>query len=259
VKERRKPDRPWQNGEIGGGLPTQTNLPRKRRSGSTCRWKAPGIGETELLDGRVVKVVLAVFAGSASVVLAEGGDVGVRGHSSAPPGSTRPVWSGTARRSPTLRAPRGDGAGFIVSEWAEAEAARRQACPQPGLDRRKTVWRRTGEPDLGRGGTLRLVRRKPRARKSSVPRVLVSRVGCRGRSRSTLSTTSRGAARQAETAWGSTERKLSPDEGRDITLRAKRVRGAPRERNWEREALRSVARSRSRPTEGVLGSRRHRP
>jgi len=38
VKERRKPARPWQSGEYGGGLSTYRKWQaRKRLSGSTCR------------------------------------------------------------------------------------------------------------------------------------------------------------------------------------------------------------------------------
>jgi hypothetical protein len=63
--------------------------------------------------------------------------------------------------------------------------ARRQARAQPGSDCRKTVRRRTGRTRLlrkgERGSILRSTERKLRARKSSGPRVLVSRVGCRSR------------------------------------------------------------------------------
>jgi hypothetical protein len=63
--------------------------------------------------------------------------------------------------------------------------ARRQARAQPGSDCRKTVQRRTEEPDntarWRRGSILRSVQRKLRARKSSGLRVLVSSVGCRSR------------------------------------------------------------------------------
>ena len=215
MKERRKPDRPWQSGEIGGGLPHQTNHPRKRGSGSTRRWKAPGIGAAGLLDGRAVKAVLAVVEGSASRRAHGSGDVGVRDRSPAPSGPKKPGWRGIALRSPTRRPPRGGGAGFIVGEWVEAEAVRRQAHPQPGPDHRKAVWRRTGEPDFGRGSTLRSVRRKLRARKSSGSRVLVSKVGCRGR-REASCPRRRGESRGEPRRSGIvTKRQLSRDDGRD--------------------------------------------
>jgi hypothetical protein len=41
VKKRRKPARPWQSGEYGGGLSTYRKWgARKRSPGSICRWKA---------------------------------------------------------------------------------------------------------------------------------------------------------------------------------------------------------------------------
>jgi hypothetical protein len=70
--------------------PIPNQLPRKRCSGSTRRWKAPGIGAAALLDGRAVKAVLAVVGGSAQCRARGDGDVGVRGRSPAPSGPTRP-------------------------------------------------------------------------------------------------------------------------------------------------------------------------
>lgn len=59
VKERRKPDRRWQNRETGGGFPQTSRVARANRFGSTCRGKALRIGKVGLLDGRAAEAVLA--------------------------------------------------------------------------------------------------------------------------------------------------------------------------------------------------------
>jgi hypothetical protein len=151
---------------------------RKRPRGCTCRWKAPRIGEAALLDGRTVEAILAIGradrrrAGSAL-----GGDRG-RQRSLASVirvEKARATWdskgSPTRRRLPPGRRRRGS-----CARVDRSRKARRQACLGRGLDRRKTVGRcrddLRGSP-LG-DKALWSTRRKPRARKSSVPRVLVS-------------------------------------------------------------------------------------
>jgi len=49
VKERRKPNRRWQNREIGGGFPQNGRVAEAALLGSTCRWKALWVGEAASL------------------------------------------------------------------------------------------------------------------------------------------------------------------------------------------------------------------
>ena len=62
--------------------------------------------------------------------------------------------------------------------------------------------------------------RKPRARKSSDPRVLVSLVGCRSRGEASCSSATRGAARQTERRRDSTGRHPSPSTGAGHSMRS---------------------------------------
>lgn len=59
VKERRKPDRRWQNRETGGGFPQTSRIARASRFGSTCRGKALRIGKVVLFDEGAAEAVLA--------------------------------------------------------------------------------------------------------------------------------------------------------------------------------------------------------
>lgn len=54
AKERRKPARG------GKAVRTVAGSPRESVKGSTCRWKAPRIGEAALVDARAVEAVLAL-------------------------------------------------------------------------------------------------------------------------------------------------------------------------------------------------------
>jgi hypothetical protein len=59
VKERRKPDRRWQNRETGGGFPQTSRIAQASRFGNTCRGKALRIGKVVLLDEGAAEAVLA--------------------------------------------------------------------------------------------------------------------------------------------------------------------------------------------------------
>jgi len=133
VKERRKPDRPWQSGETGGGLPNQTNLPRKRGSGSTRRWKAPGVAAAGLLDGRAAKAVLAAIEGSASRRARGGGDVGVRGHLPAPSGPIRLGWRGTAMSVPDAATSERRRRGFHRERMGRSWSGAPSSAPSAGV------------------------------------------------------------------------------------------------------------------------------
>jgi len=184
VKERRKPDRRWQNREIGGGFPQTSRVAKASRLGSTCRGKALRIGKVVLFDeGRRKRSWFLVSTRGENSGRLRGATGSVRGRTSA----SRMVENAKPRWRRQKAVP-----GSALAERRTEPCtdrpkleARRQARAQPGSDCRKTVRRRKEEPDpfarRGRGSILRSAQRKLRARKSSGPRVLVSRVGCRGR------------------------------------------------------------------------------
>jgi hypothetical protein len=59
VKERRKPDRRWQNRETGGGFPQTSRIAQATRFGNICRGKALRIGKVVLFDEGAAEAVLA--------------------------------------------------------------------------------------------------------------------------------------------------------------------------------------------------------
>lgn len=58
VKERRKPDRRWQNRETGGGFPQTSRVAQASRFGNTCRGKALRIGKVVPFDEGAAEAVL---------------------------------------------------------------------------------------------------------------------------------------------------------------------------------------------------------
>jgi hypothetical protein len=60
VKERRKPDRRWQNREIGGGLPPNQKDRESDLLGSTCRGKALWVGKVVLIDEGAAEAILVL-------------------------------------------------------------------------------------------------------------------------------------------------------------------------------------------------------
>jgi len=187
VKERRKPDRRWQNREIGGGFPQTSWVARASRLGSTCRGKALRIGKVVLFDEGAAEAVLVPrkypgrklreAAGRdrerqrSDVSLAHGRK---RQAEVAPP-------EGGARICPRREANR------AVYGSAEAGGAPSSARPagvglsQGGPASHGRTRHLPLSSERRRGSILRSAQRKLRARKSNGPRVLVSRVGCRGR------------------------------------------------------------------------------
>lgn len=184
VKERRKPDRRWQNRETGGGFPQTSRVAQASRFGNTCRGKALRIGKVVPFDEGAAEAVLVPrkCPGSSTP---EG--YGAR-QGASEVGRQPRAWPKKPRRGGTARGGarihQAERRGEPCTDRPKLEACR-QARAQPGSDCRKAVWRRTEEPDPSargrRGSILRSVQRKLRARKSNGLRVLVSTVGCRGR------------------------------------------------------------------------------
>lgn len=58
AKERRKPDRRWQNREIGGGFPTNRKDRENDLPGNICRRKALWVGKAVLFDEGAVEAIL---------------------------------------------------------------------------------------------------------------------------------------------------------------------------------------------------------
>jgi len=149
VKERRKPDRRWQNREIGGGFPQTSRVAKASRLGSTCRGKALRIGKVVLFDeGRRKRSWFLVSTRGENSGRLRGATGSVRGRTSA----SRMVENAKPRWRRQKAVP-----GSALAERRTEPCtdrpkleARRQARAQPGSDCRKAVRRRTEEPDPSR-------------------------------------------------------------------------------------------------------------
>lgn len=123
---------------------------------SICRGKALWVGEVVLFDEGSAEAIL-VPRGRADLrsVCARGATGSVRGRSPAlcMAENARPRWRRRTAAPGSLSHSSGR-RGDPCANRLKLEA-RRQARAQPGSNRRKAVRRRTGEPDLGRGSTLR--------------------------------------------------------------------------------------------------------
>jgi len=163
-----------QSREIGGGLP-----PRERK-GSTCRWKAPRIGEAARVDARAVETVLAL-SGRLST--------GERGARQGASEAGSPALCAAENAVAGKRRSRAVLVSSSINEWRDAgglseagDAPSSAALPGAGLPQGGPTplsgW--LGAHALGASRRWS-PRRKLWARESSDFRVLVSNVGCRGR------------------------------------------------------------------------------
>jgi len=248
VKERRKPDRRWQNRETGGGFPQTSRVAQASRFGSTCRGKALRIGKVVLLDEGAAEAVLAPRKCPES--RAPEGYGARQGASEV--GRQPRAWSktpgrgGAAKQAVPGSAPRRK-ANRDVYGSAEAGGAPSSARPAGvGLSQ-------DGPASHGRTRPLRKGEKgkhpavsAAQAARPEVERFTGARVDSRLQrsERGIFSAPSRGAARQTEVARSSTLRRRVLT-GHVRAHRVTRVRGLSRERNWERGGLRSIARSRS--------------
>jgi hypothetical protein len=159
VKERRKPGRRWQSRDTGGGFPPIGRVARATRLGSSCRGKALWAVDAVLFDARPVEAILVPRDDSGLGLDAARGATGsVRGRT--PALNARPTTpSQGGHRHAVTRSP-SDTTGKSCAYRSKLDT-RRQARIQPGQDCREVVRRRTGEPDLGRGSTLRSAHRSP--------------------------------------------------------------------------------------------------
>lgn len=183
ANERRKPDRPRRSGETGGGLPTKRGHCESSPQGASVDGRRLGSGKPSSLTGgrwkRSWPFEAEVGASRARNERRHWASEVIRQRHS---GRQSPDDVGP-ERPPTQRTPRGV-RGVCRERVGRSRKARRQAC----LGRGSIAARRSGAArenprglTASRGSTLRSSRRKPRARNSSVPRVLVPEVGCRGR------------------------------------------------------------------------------
>jgi hypothetical protein len=245
VKERRKPDRRWQNRETGGGLPQTSRVAQASRFGSICRGKALRIGKVVLLDEGAAEAVLAPRKRPGSNT--PGGYGARQGASEV--GRQPRAWSkkprrgGAARRRcPDLPSPKGEQRRVRTAEAGGAPSSARPAgvgLPQGSLALHGRTRPLTGKGKHPANSAAQVAR--PEIERSTGARV-DSRL--QRSERGIFSAPSRGAARQTEVARSSTRRRRVLT-GRARTHRAKRVRGLSRERDRERGRLRSIARSRS--------------
>jgi len=149
---------------------------RASGKGSTCRWKAPRIGEAARVDARAVEAVLAFRGG-----LATGGSGARQGASEAGSPDLFAAENAVAEKRRSCS----KGAGLVTSsinEWRDAgDSSEAGGAPSSafylGLDCRKVVRRR--RPDgIGANALSALrrwsSRRELRAQESSDLRVLVS-------------------------------------------------------------------------------------
>jgi hypothetical protein len=143
----------------------------------------------------------------------------------APTGKTIPGRCGIPTGSPTRLRSRGRRSGTPRREMSKL-FQRRQAQGSRGsiAARRCGVARetRSARPSVKHPAAAW---RKPRARKSSDPRVLVSSVGCRSRGEASCSCSTRGAARQTEGTRDSTERHPAPRRGQGSPMRSAKADG----------------------------------
>jgi len=210
VNERRKPDR---GGKAARSVAGSHPINGDRASGpheSTCRGKALRSGEFAPFDEGTTEAGLAPRM---LPVLPDGFGVRQGASEAVRHLRTRPT---TPRRRGASREVRGSS--FHRGEAGASRSKllpRRQACHQPGLDHRKVVRPRQGEPGFGRG-------KNPASRMASAMRPEIERtVGARVVSRlqrsesSIFVATSRGAARQTETVQRSAARLLIRDGGAD--------------------------------------------
>jgi hypothetical protein len=160
ANERRKPNRRWQSREIGGGSPKTQEHAKAILQETLCRRKTLWAGKAAVVDAMVVAAVLAPRI-NPGLRAARGATGSVRGRSSAPH-----AVENTAAGRHRLRA---DARSFLQrggrnrADWTKAGVTRRQARAQPGLGRRKTVWRRSRTIDqhgFGRDEVARSGRRR---------------------------------------------------------------------------------------------------
>lgn len=249
VKERRKPDRRWQNRETGGGFPQTSRVARANRFGNTCRGKALRIGKVVLFDEGAAEAVLVPRKCPESRAPEGYGarqgasEVGrqPRAWSKTPSrggaAKTRAVPGSATRRKANRDVYGSAEAGGAPSSARPAGVGLSQDGPAPhGRTRRHRKVEKGKHPAVSAA----------QAARPEVERSTGARVECRLQKseRGIFSAPSRGAARQTEVARSSTlRRRVLTRHAR--THRATRVRGLSRERNWERGGLRSIARSRS--------------
>lgn len=239
----------------------------KARPDSTRRWKASWAGKVVLVDERTAEAVLAPRECTRALL---GGSAGRDRRCQRPLARLRP-----GRQSPDGARFRRDLRRACVRENAGAEhsAAGSRSCSS-------AVKRRAAGAASPQGGAAShgrrvrftpsakhpaAARRKPRARKSSDPRVLVSLVGCRSRGEASCPCSTRGAARQTE--WnagqhGSATQPLDGGRAFDAVGESRRSddartgrKGATKLRvnvTGNAKPTHSVSRPRLEPTEGAL-------
>lgn len=178
AKARRKPGPRRQSRDTGGGFPPKTVVRKRDSLGATCRWKALWIEQATPFDEGVGEAVLGASrrVGSTRSGHARGATESVRGSS--------PTWhavdNAAARwQPPRCGCPRLHTPPLSGGECSESGRSYRSWGPRRQA---RSTWGRVAERRAGAavahgfrpGGWRRSARRKPRARESGDPRVLVS-------------------------------------------------------------------------------------
>jgi len=151
VKERRKPARPWQNGENGGGLSTKSEMAGRESApqGAPVDGRRLGPNQVVRFDERTMEAVL-VLVGSGKPdpavresALTRGRQEASEVRRAASSEKTTLRWGGYPNREPRRLEPRERARRSTVCDGRKL-VPRRQVRGQPGSDCRKMVRRHAG-------------------------------------------------------------------------------------------------------------------